>query len=134
MLPAIVLSRGCKEPSHRRPRKSTRTIHDIRGLISDGAILVIGKGFETLPLEQEKDIPSHRDLHHHEIRNLIEFARHRNRLWWKEDVPAFVSNEKPEQKAFKYIQTIFLQSKEYSVSEDWKTLHSVKDLKSKDTM
>ena len=122
MLPAIVLSRGCKEPSHRTPSKSTRTISDIRRLISDGAILVIGKGFWKHFREQQKDIPSHRDLHHYEIRKLTEFARHRNRLWYKEDIPGFVSNEKPEQKAFKYIQTIFLQSKEYGISEEWKNL------------
>ena len=122
MLPAIVLSKGCKEPNNRYPSKSTRTISSIKSLIAEGAILVVGKGFMQHFYEKEDELSPQRDLHHAEIRHLIKFAHDRNRIWKKEDIPQFVTDGNLEQNPFKYITTIFLQPVEYDISTEWKML------------
>jgi len=122
MLPAIVLSRGCKEPSHRLPSKSTRTINELKKLISEGAILVVGRGFLPHFHTIDENLSEHQDLHHDEIRDLFKFAHNKNRVWRKEDIPSFVTDEKPNQKVFKYLSTIFVQTKECAGSSEWETL------------
>jgi hypothetical protein len=122
MLPAIVLSSGCKEPSEGSPQKSTRTITDLKRLICNGAILVVGKGFMPHFFKKGENLSPEEDIHQEEIRHLIKLAHKRGRLWMKEDIPLFVSNEIPRQDPFKYIATIFLQSKEFKHSEEWEKL------------
>lgn len=122
MLPAIVLSRGCKEPSRTSPSQSTRTIREIKDLISKGAILVVGKGFMKHCFKTGEKLSPQQELHQEEICHLIRLAHNWKRLWKKEDIPVFVSNETPQQEVFKYIPTIFLQSEEYSDSAEWEQL------------
>jgi len=122
MLPAIVLSRGCKEPSHNEPSKSTHTISDIKSLIHNGAILVVGKGFMPHFFQKEENLSPQERHHQEEIRHLIKLARLQKKLWKKEDIPFFVTNENPQQEVFKFVPTIFLQSKEYAHSKEWETL------------
>ena len=122
MLPAIVLSRGCKEPSSTSPSQSTRTISEIKTLISKGAILVVGKGFMKHFFKRGEDLSPRQELHQEEIRHLIVLANRWKRIWKKEDIPVFVSHENPQQEVFKYIPTIFLQSEEFSDSAEWEKL------------
>ena len=122
MLPAIVLSRGCKEPSHNEPSKSTHTILEIKSLIYNGAILVVGKGFMPHFFQKDENLSPQEKHHQEEIRHLIKTARDQKKLWQKEDIPFFVTNENPQQEVFKFVPTIFLQSKEYAHSKEWETL------------
>ena len=91
-------------------------------MISRGAILVIGKGFTAYFHNKEENLSVQQDLHQSEIRDLIKYANNRKKLWRNGDVPHFVLDEEPNQKAFKFIPTIFVQTQELIEGSEWEKL------------
>jgi hypothetical protein len=118
VLPAIVLSRGCKERCPTSPTDSTESLNQIKRLVSKGAILVIGPTLWKHFMTEEQDISTEDRFHQHEIRDLIGYANSELRLWKKEDLPWFV-DEVEYFEPFKFINTIFLQPNELIDGSEW---------------